>query len=383
MDPHAARALGIAAIYQQPALFPHLTVAENIALALESPSVWRRVDWKRAGAARANCSTASARESIRSGLVDTLSMPEQQIVEIAKAIGADASVVIMDEPTASLTEREVERLFGVIARLRGAGRRHHLHLAPPRGSVRDRRSHHRAARRRDASAHARSNAIDRPELIRLMVGRELSTVFPKREVTLGDDRAGGTRAVDIWRAGIHDVSLSVRRGEILGLAGLVGSGRTELAETLFGLTPADAGEIWSMAQPCASARRPRRSRLASATCRRIAASTASCSRCRSRRTRAWRTCGVARARPDRPRQRSARRAQRYRRAAAHQDALGRRAEVGLAVGRQPAEGRAGALAVDQARGPDPRRADAGRGRRLEGGDPRADAGRWPSAASRS
>src|SRR6185503_4908332 len=112
---------GIAAVYQQPSLFPDLTVAENIAISLESGGAWRRVDWK-ARAARARELLQRAGSDIRpERLVGTLSMPEQQIVEIAKAIGAEARVLILDEPTASLTEREVESLFQVIAALRAQG----------------------------------------------------------------------------------------------------------------------------------------------------------------------------------------------------------------------------------------------------------------------
>src|SRR5207245_8858001 len=103
MDPHAARAMGIAAIYQQPALFPHLSVAENIALPDERGAAWRIVDWKgRRARARALLERVGARVD-PDRTVETLSMPEQQIVEIARALGADARIVIMDEQTASLT----------------------------------------------------------------------------------------------------------------------------------------------------------------------------------------------------------------------------------------------------------------------------------------
>src|SRR5258706_9347857 len=120
-DPGIARSLGIAAIYQQPALFPHLTVAENIALALERGRAWRRID-RRARRRRAIELLDRIGAAIDpERLVGALTMPEQQVVEIAKAIGADARIVIMDEPTASLTDREVTGLFSVIARLRGSG----------------------------------------------------------------------------------------------------------------------------------------------------------------------------------------------------------------------------------------------------------------------
>src|SRR6185436_699390 len=168
-------------------------------------------------------------------------MPEQQVVEIAKAIGADARILIMDEPTASLSEREVERLFSVMARLRqdGAGIIYISHRLEEIAAIADRIT---VLRDGETVATREAGTVERGELIRLMVGRELAAVFPKRRVDLGDI-ALEVRRLSHRRSGIHDVSLSVRRGEILGLAGLVGSGRTQLAEILFGLSPADSGEI--------------------------------------------------------------------------------------------------------------------------------------------
>jgi rhamnose transport system ATP-binding protein len=168
-------------------------------------------------------------------------MPEQQIVEIAKAIGADARIVIMDEPTASLSDREVERLFEVVARLRtaGAGIIYISHRLEEIATIAD-----RITVLRDGETVATQDARDvtRADLIRMMVGRELDAVFPKRQVALGDT-ALSVRDLSNARTGVRAVSLSVRRGEILGLAGLVGSGRTQLAETIFGLTPATSGEM--------------------------------------------------------------------------------------------------------------------------------------------
>jgi rhamnose transport system ATP-binding protein len=170
-----------------------------------------------------------------------LTMPEQQVVEIAKAIGADARIVIMDEPTASLTDREVTRLFSVIARLRGSGVGiiYISHRLEEIAAIAD-----RITVLRDGETVATRDAHDvtRADLIRMMVGRELDAVFPKRQVTLGEV-AFAVRQLSNRRTGVRDVSLSIRRGEILGIAGLVGSGRTQLAETIFGLTPADGGEI--------------------------------------------------------------------------------------------------------------------------------------------
>lgn len=241
IDPHTSRELGIAAIYQQPALFPHLTVSENIALALERGGAWRRID-RPARRRRA----VELLDRIGATLdpdqpVGGLTMPEQQVVEIAKAIGAEARIVIMDEPTASLSDREVTRLFAVIARLRadGVGIVYISHRLEEITAIAD-----RITVLRDGATVATRDARDvsRADLIRMMVGRELDAVFPKRQVPFGDD-AIALRGVSNRRTGVRNVSFSVRRGEILGIAGLVGSGRTQLAETIFGLTPADEGEI--------------------------------------------------------------------------------------------------------------------------------------------
>jgi rhamnose transport system ATP-binding protein len=246
LDPVRARNLGIAAIYQQPALFPDLTVAENIAIGLETAGAWRRVRWS-----RRRTQASQLLEKIGSTIdpdtpVHTLSMPEQQLVEIARALGADACIVIMDEPTASLADQEVDRLFRVIGELKSHGVgiifiSHRLEELP---QIADRVT----ALRDGVLIGTRAMAeVSRGDLIRMMVGRELSAVFPKTFVEPGDTvlevRDVGNRA-----SGVHHVSLSVRAGEILGLAGLVGAGRTELARVLFGLTPADTGEVWLRGQ---------------------------------------------------------------------------------------------------------------------------------------
>ena len=174
-------------------------------------------------------------------------MPEQQMVEIAKALGAEAKVLIMDEPTASLTERETQQLFGVIERLRsgGAGIIYISHRLEEIVTVADRIT---VLRDGETVATVARADVGRADLIRLMVGRELASVCPKRTVTIGDV-ALELRGVTHRASGIRSVSLTVRRGEILGLAGLVGSGRTELAEVIFGLRPADEGQILIGGQP--------------------------------------------------------------------------------------------------------------------------------------
>jgi ABC-type sugar transport system ATPase subunit len=243
MTPALARSLGIAVIYQQPSLFPHLTVAENLALALETGSIWRRVDWATRHRRALDLLEDAGAAIDPQRLAGTLSMPEQQIVEIAKAIGADAKIVIMDEPTASLMDHEVERLFGVIGRLRDqrGGIIYISHRLEELFAVSDRIT---VLRDGETIVTCDTAAIDRPILIQTMVGRAMAESAAWRPRMAGDV-ALELRGVSNRSLGIHDVSLRVRRGEVLGLAGLVGSGRTELAETLFGLQPADEdqGEI--------------------------------------------------------------------------------------------------------------------------------------------
>lgn len=240
-DPLTARALGIAVIYQQPALFPDLTVAENIALALEPPGAWRRVRW---GDRKKRAAELLARIGARidpEAEARSLTMPEQQLVEIAKAIGADAKAVVMDEPTASLSDREVENLFRVIRdmKTRGVGVVYVSHRLDELPRIADRVT----ALRDGALVGTRPmGETTRADLIRMMVGRELAAVFPKTEVPIGSVVLE-TRNLGCRTSGVNGVSLAVRAGEILGLAGLVGAGRTELARVLFGLTPADEGEI--------------------------------------------------------------------------------------------------------------------------------------------
>jgi rhamnose transport system ATP-binding protein len=241
VSPAQARALGIVAIYQQPPLFPDLTVAENIALAIEGNSVWRRVNWKERVRRAHDLLNRVGVELDPMRIARTLSMPEQQIVEIAKAIGADAKIVIMDEPTASLTGNEVENLFKVIGNLRekGAGIVYISHRLEEIAVISDRVTVLRDGR---TVGTFETSGTDRSRLIDLMVGRPIETVFPKRSVSIGEEVLE-LRGLSSKAAAVHDICISVRSGEILGIAGLVGSGRTQLAETIFGLTPADSGEI--------------------------------------------------------------------------------------------------------------------------------------------
>lgn len=239
--PILARELGIAVIYQRPALLPDLTVAENIALGLEKPAVTRIIRWR---VRREQAKQLLARVGATidpDAIVHSLSMPEQQLVEIAKALGANARVLILDEPTASLSDREVDKLLTVIRELRAqqVGIIYISHRLEELAEVAD-----RVTVLRDGATVGtwQMKDVDRGQLIRLMVGREIAAIFPKQTVELGEPKL---RVKDLGcsGSGVHGVNFVVRAGEIVGLAGLVGAGRTELARVLFGLTPADAGTI--------------------------------------------------------------------------------------------------------------------------------------------
>ncbi len=241
MEPAVAHALGIAAIYQQPALFPHLTVAENLAIALETGTRWRRIDWtsRRDRARQLLDRLGASLDPDRA--VATLSMPEQQLVEIAKAIGGAARVLIMDEPTASLSDREVERLLSLIGRLRadGLGLIYISHRLEEVVAISDRVT---VLRDGESVATRVKSDVTRADLIQQMTGRIIAESYQEHRREPGDV-ALELRDLSCAASGVRDISLTLRRGEILGLAGLVGSGRTELAGTIYGLTPADSGEI--------------------------------------------------------------------------------------------------------------------------------------------
>ncbi|HKR22693.1 MAG TPA: sugar ABC transporter ATP-binding protein, partial [Pyrinomonadaceae bacterium] len=238
-SPGRAKSLGITAIYQEPALFPELSVAENIALGLEAEGLWRRVDWKnRRKRAAELLAEVGARIDVAAEAGE-LTMPEQQLVEIARAIGAKSRVLIMDEPTASLSKEDTENLYRVIRKLReqGVGVVYITHRLEELPVIADRVT---VLRDGQIAGTYKMDQIDRQELIRLMVGRALSAVFPKRAIERGEV---ALELKGVGASALRDIDFSVHRGEIVGLAGLVGAGRTELAHLIFGLDHVDSGEV--------------------------------------------------------------------------------------------------------------------------------------------
>ena len=184
-SPRKAKSLGISAIYQQPALFPELRVSENIALGTENTGLLGRVDWKRR---RQRAQELLARIGAQIDPdVDTgdLTMPQQQLVEIARSLGSDARVLILDEPTASLSEEDSQNLFRVLKQLRedGVGIIYISHRLEELSLIADRVTVLRDGRSIDTRVMSQTT---RPELIALMVGRELSTVFQKKAIDPGE-----------------------------------------------------------------------------------------------------------------------------------------------------------------------------------------------------
>ncbi len=241
LTPAHARAMGIACIYQQPALFPDLTVAENIGLRLKKAAPLSRVKRAEQRAQALELLQRVGADIRPEAEVRELSMPEQQLVEIACALGAGARIVIMDEPTASLTQKEQHLLFGVVRELRkgGVGVIYISHRLEEIFALADRVT---VLRDGESVGTNRVDDLDEAAMIKLMVGREVATLYPPAEGAPGETVLALNK-VSCAAGGVQGVSLEVRAGEILGMAGLVGAGRTELARVLFGITPADSGEI--------------------------------------------------------------------------------------------------------------------------------------------
>jgi rhamnose transport system ATP-binding protein len=242
LSPAGTHKLGIACIYQQPALFPDLTVAENIGLRLERAKNFSRVDWNLRRAQAQKLLQRIGAEISPEAEVRSLSMPEQQLVEIACALGAGARIVIMDEPTASLTQKETHLLFAVVRELRksGVGVIYISHRLEEIFQLADRVT---VLRDGESVGTNRVDEMNESSLIKLMVGREVSAIYPPAESAPGEVVLA-VKDLSCAAGGVKDVSLEIRAGEILGMAGLVGAGRTELARILFGITPADSGEIF-------------------------------------------------------------------------------------------------------------------------------------------
>ncbi|MET7351126.1 sugar ABC transporter ATP-binding protein [Streptomyces mirabilis] len=234
--------LGIATIYQEFNLVPDLTVAENIFLGRQ-PRRYGLIDRKTMEAEAAELLERVGVSVSPRARVRELGIARLQMVEIAKALSLNARVLIMDEPTAVLTSEEVEKLFSIVRRLREDGVgivfiTHHLEEIAALGD--------RVTVIRDGKSVGQVPAsTTEDELVRLMVGRSIEQQYPRVQAT-GDDGSGATLLTveGLTRDGVfHDVSFEVRAGEVVGIAGLVGAGRTEVVRAVFGADPYDKGAV--------------------------------------------------------------------------------------------------------------------------------------------
>ncbi len=238
--PKDAQKVGIAAIYQHVTAYPHLTVTENIFMGHEIVKKGI-VQWKEMNDQASELLKSLDADFIATDEMETLSVAQQQMVEIAKALSMNAKIFIMDEPTAALTKNESERLYEITEKLRDKGASiifisHRFddiyHLCSRVTVLRD-------------SKYIMNSGIDEVtehELITAMVGREINDMFPKPDIEIGEDVL---RVEGLSRTGyFKDVTFSVRKGEILGLTGLVGSRRTEVVETIYGIEKPDKGKIY-------------------------------------------------------------------------------------------------------------------------------------------
>ncbi|MFZ9978930.1 MAG: sugar ABC transporter ATP-binding protein [Opitutales bacterium] len=239
-SPHAALEAGIAMIHQELMPIPDLTVAENITLGREPVGPFGRID-RTAQRLRAKQLLHELEVDLDPDLtMRRLTVAQTQVVEIAKALGREADVVLMDEPTAALSDQEVAALFRAIARLkaRGVAIVYTTHKMDEVFRLADRLSVLRDGRLVSTEA---ASEMSPAKLIALMVGRELADIFPARGTPTDEtllEVSGLTR-----EPAYRDVSFTLRRGEVVALAGLMGAGRTEVASALFGLQPASSGTI--------------------------------------------------------------------------------------------------------------------------------------------
>ncbi len=239
--PGAAAQAGIAIVYQELLLFPELSVAENIFIGHAPRASMNRLDWGRMRAeARRLLDDLDSPHIDVDRAVGTLSVANRQRVEIAKALSQNAKVVVMDEPTASLTDADVAQLMQIVRRLRerGVGVVYISHKLPEVFALAD-----RVTVLRDGALVGTLPIaeVDEKKIVSMMVGRSIDQLFPKVPAQIGAPVLE-LRGVSSGPM-VQGASLTLRAGEILGIAGLVGSGRTELALTVFGVTPATAGEI--------------------------------------------------------------------------------------------------------------------------------------------
>ncbi|MFC3107271.1 sugar ABC transporter ATP-binding protein [Undibacterium arcticum] len=240
-SPKDARQLGIAVIFQEFSLVPHLNLAQNIYLGREPRTALGLIDRpKMHRDAEVVLKSLGLAYDTRAVVAD-LGVAQQQMVEIAKALSQDARVLVMDEPTAAISDREAEALFGVINRLRESGVSivYISHRMKEVFDLGDRITVLRDGRMITTMAAGDASP---DELIKLMIGRRVGTAYQRKHIGTAGDIALQTTQLTTG-TGVRGVDLYVRCGEIVGLSGLVGSGRTEVVRAVFGADPITSGEV--------------------------------------------------------------------------------------------------------------------------------------------
>ena len=238
--PKDAQAAGIAAVYQHPTSYPHLTVAENIFMGHEIIKN-RMIQWKAMNTEANKLLKQLDADFDATAEMGTLSVAQQQMVEIAKALSINARVLIMDEPTSALTAKEIDELFRIIRRLKdsGCGIVYISHRLEELQHIVD-----RVTIMRDGQYITSTNFVDTTmaDIITNMVGREIKEQFPRVECQKGE-KIFEVKHLNAGRI-VRDISFSLYAGEIVGFAGLMGAGRTETTRAIFGADPRESGEIF-------------------------------------------------------------------------------------------------------------------------------------------
>lgn len=240
-NPHDARNAGIILIYQELSLVPELTAAENILLGSWPQNFFGHIQRKRLRARATEALEALRCGVAASDIVADLSIAQQQMVEIARAFAFDSRVVIFDEPTASLTEVEKDALFDSIRRMRKSGVSI-IYISHKMDEIFEISDRITVLRDGEVQGTFTSDAVDEDEVTRLMIGRNIDSFFSRS----GTDEGGEVLRLEgvCLEKGGSPISFNVRQGEIVGMYGLVGAGRTELAEAIFGLRPIELGHVY-------------------------------------------------------------------------------------------------------------------------------------------
>ncbi|MFN8830353.1 MAG: sugar ABC transporter ATP-binding protein [Labrys sp. (in: a-proteobacteria)] len=239
-SPRDAWAAGISAIHQETVMFDELSVAENIFMGHMPGGAGGLIDWRAMASRAAALLKRIEADFLPETPVKQLSVAQKHMVEIARALSHEAGVIIMDEPTAALSRHEIDELFRLVAQLKAEGRSIIFisHKFDEIFRVADR---YVCLRDGEKVGEGAISSVREPDLVRMMVGRPIDQVFPKRDIAIGDvvlEVEGLSNATEF-----SDVGFTLRRGEILGLYGLVGAGRSEAMQALFGISRPSRGSV--------------------------------------------------------------------------------------------------------------------------------------------